>query len=386
MIEKHYLEAHPVTSGAHHFFGYYDKFPWDGSGRYLLALEQTFLHRQPEGDEAAVLGVIDTQDNNAWCEFDKTYSWCWQQACMLQWLPSEPENHVVYNQRQDEQFVSVIRDMRDGSQRILPRPIYALSREGKWAISLNFARLHQTRPGYGYAGLPDPYQDELTPAGDGVYWMDMETGEHRLIISLEQASQIDPKDTMRGAKHWFNHAQVNTDSTRFAVLHRWQGPDEKRWHTRFLTANPDGSDPYPLADDDYFSHYDWYSPTQVVGWAHHRQKGTHYFLYTDQSDQLEIIGEDVFSVDGHCSFSPDRQWMLTDTYPDSEQMRTLILYNVQSGKRIDIGRFYAPPELQGPVRCDLHPRWSRDGKKVCFDSAHEGTRQVYVINVSDIVG
>jgi hypothetical protein len=67
-------------------------------------------------------------------------------------------------------------------------------------------------------------------------------------------------------------------------------------------------------------------------------------------------------------------------------MRTLILFHLASGRRIDIGRFYAPPELQGPVRCDLHPRWSRDGKMICFDSAHEGTRQVYVINATEIVG
>jgi Tol biopolymer transport system component len=170
------------------------------------------------------------------------------------------------------------------------------------------------------------------------------------------------------------------------VLHRWQRPGDNRWYTRCLTANPDGSAVYPLADEGYFSHYHWYSPTQVIAWSRHAEQGTHYFLYTDQTDQLEIIGEAVFSVDGHCSFSPNREWLITDTYPDEAQMRTLILFHLASGRRIDIGRFYAPPELQGPVRCDLHPRWSRDGKMICFDSAHEGTRQVYVINATEIVG
>ena len=32
-----------VTRGPrHHFFGYYDKCPWDASGRYMLAVETTF--------------------------------------------------------------------------------------------------------------------------------------------------------------------------------------------------------------------------------------------------------------------------------------------------------------------------------------------------------
>jgi hypothetical protein len=111
----------------------------------------------------------------------------------------------------------------------------------------------------------------------------------------------------------------------------------------------------------------------------------HYLLYTDQTDKVDILGNDVFSVDGHCSYSPDRKWMMTDTYPDKEDNRTLMLFHLASETRIDIGKFFAPPELQGPIRCDLHPRWSRDGKKVCIDSAHEGHRQVYVIDVSEVI-
>ena len=53
---------------------------------------------------------------------------------------------------------------------------------------------------------------------------------------------------------------------------------------------------------------------------------------------------------------------------------------------MDIGRFFAPRELDGEIRCDLHPRWSRDGTQVCLDSVHEGTRQMYVVEVRDIVG
>ena len=82
----------------------------------------------------------------------------------------------------------------------------------------------------------------------------------------------------------------------------------------------------------------------------------------------------------------DERWILTDQYPDETRHRALILYHPATNRRIDIGRFYAPPELDGPTRCDLHPRWSRDGRSVCIDSVHEGTRGMYVADVSDIVG
>jgi Tol biopolymer transport system component len=91
--------------------------------------------------------------------------------------------------------------------------------------------------------------------------------------------------------------------------------------------------------------------------------------------------------DGHCSYSPDaeRRWILNDTYPDAEQKRGVYLYDTQSGRRTDLGRFYSPPELKDDYRVDLHPRWSRDGGAVCFDSAHKGSRQLYVMDVTAVV-
>src|SRR5688572_19505976 len=45
-------KATAVTAGPkHHFFGYYDKCPWDKTGRYLLANEVDFCDRQPRPGE-----------------------------------------------------------------------------------------------------------------------------------------------------------------------------------------------------------------------------------------------------------------------------------------------------------------------------------------------
>ena len=80
------------------------------------------------------------------------------------------------------------------------------------------------------------------------------------------------------------------------------------------------------------------------------------------------------------------RWLLSDTYPDaSTNERILFIYDTQQNIRHDIGSFYADPNLKKENRCDLHPRWSRDGKSVCIDSVHEKERQMYVIDVSQIV-
>jgi len=382
---SHFPKAYAVTNPpSHHFFGYYDKFPWDSSGRYMLGLETTFIDRPPTPDDCAVIGLIDTTNDNHWEPIAETHAWNWQQGTMLQWLATEPDRKIIHNSRDGDRFVSVIRDIHTGESKTLPFPIYAVSRDGKSAVSLNFARVHQTRPGYGYVGLPDPFEDELCPEKDGIYWVDLTTGEYRLIISLAQIVSIRHDESMDDAKHWFNHLLFNHDDTRFIFLHRWTRAGGGRF-TRMFTANPDGSDIHCVSDHQMVSHFDWRNSKQILAWARRHHTGDRYFLFTDQTDEMEIVGEGILTSDGHCSYSPDGRWILTDTYPGKEKKRTLLLYRPEDKYRVGIGGFYSPPEITGEIRCDLHPRWSRDGNKVCFDSVHEGHRQMYVVDVSDIV-
>ena len=102
---------------------------------------------------------------------------------------------------------------------------------------------------------------------------------------------------------------------------------------------------------------------------------------------MQVVGAGVLVENGHMSFSPvDTRWLLSDTYPDDRtHERFLFLYDMHTGERHDLGSFYASPDLSKENRCDLHPRWSRDGRQVCIDSVHEHQRQMYVLDVSGIV-
>jgi len=384
-VERHYLGAVPVTSGPrYHWFGYYDKFPWDATGRYVLALEVDFMDRPPVPDDIATVGMIDLHDGSRFVPLAETRAFNWQQGTHLQWLATAPDRRIVYNTLAGDHYAAVIRDVFGGETRELPLPIYAVSRDGTRAVTLNFPRVHSTRPGYGYNHLPDLAGPDV-PADDGIWVMDLETGEHRLIVTIEQVREMTPQGSMAGARHWFNHLQWSTDDSRFVFLHRWRhgkGP----WQTRMCTAAPDGSDVFILNDHEMTSHFDWYSGEVILAWARRHGRGDHYHLFWDRSDRVEPVGVDVFPTDGHCSYSPDRKWILTDTYPDAEHCRTLVLYRPEDDRRVDVGRFYSVPVSSDEFRCDLHPRWSRDGRQVCFDSTHEGERQMYVMDVAEVVG
>jgi len=255
------------------------------------------------------------------------------------------------------------------------------------------SRLNDMRPGYGYPGLADANVGEAAPENDGVWVIDLDTGESRLVLTYAQVAAAAPTPNMEGRKHWLNHLEFNPSATRFSIIHRWSeaAKDGKRaahWGNQFFSVNVDGTELHYFDLDNLISHYDWRDDETILGWAKHADTEKRYFLLTDRTQDYEIVGEGVLDCDGHCSYSPDRRWVLTDTYPQTDDLiRTLILYHPATGKRIDIGKFHEPPDLweARTRRCDLHPRWRRDGKAVCVDCVIDDVRTLAVLDVADVV-
>ncbi len=365
-----------------HWFGYYDKTPWSNDGDKVLTMRTTFRNRQPTPNDAIDLGVLIPSESFRFERFASTTAWCWQQGTMLQWIPKR-EDTVVYNDRRNNQFVSVVRDLQRRHETTLDRALYALDPEGRYAVGLNFSRLASHRPGYGYEGVPDPYATNPSPAEDGLWKIDLDSGKSTLLLSLAAVVSLEPDPAMANHMHWLNHAQINTSGTRIACLHRWQ-PEHGPRQTRLLTVGHDGSSPRIVWSARHVSHYDWRNEDEILVWGGQASAPNSFWRISDAGRTARPFAPNLLREDGHCSFSPDRRWLVTDTYPNQARLRILKLVRVADEACIDIGAFYAPPELDGPTRVDLHPRWNREGTQLCIDSAHEGTRQMYVADVEPV--
>lgn len=383
-----FVPMRAITEGPKaHWFGYYDKHQFDLSDRYVLGMETDFEGRTPNPDDTIRLGVIDIEDGDNWREIAETKAWSWQQGCMLQWLPGS-DSEVIYNDRDGDQFISVVLNVFSGEKRVLPRAIYAVSPDGTKGVGLNFARVDFTRPGYGYKGGVDKYAGDFAPDEEGIYAIDLKTGEYQEIVTLGQVKRI-PMESEPLGKHWFNHLLFNTDGSRFIFLHRakWEADGGRGWCTRMFTANPDGTDLHVVNDHNMVSHFIWHDPNHIMAWAREPDEGSHFWYYTDESDEKKIIGEGVLTRDGHNTYSPDGAWVLVDEYPDKDRMQALKLYRPSDGTLVRLGRFYLTRDASGEFRCDLHPRWSRSGDYITIDSMHDGDqRQIYLFDVSDVTG
>lgn len=377
-----------ITRGPRfHWFGYYDKWQFDPSGRYVLGMEVDFEHRSPQPGDIIRLGMVDLLDNDRWTEFGQTRAWNWQQGAMLQWVPGS-QDEVIWNDRRDGQFVSVLHNVRTGRERILPAPVYTLSPDGREAVYPDFRRLNDCRPGYGYAGLPDPFAAQPAPEQAGIWRMDLRTGKTELLISFAAAAAIPyPGGYSNGAKHWFNHLLYNTNGSRLIFLHRWRGDKEGQgFSTRMFTASREGKDLYILDPHGRTSHFIWRDPEHVLAWAWHPSLGKdRFYLFRDRTDRVEPVGAEVMTVNGHCTYLPGGKYILNDTYPDRGRRQNVFLYEIATGKRVPLASFDTPAEYTGEWRCDTHPRYSRDGRWVCVDSAHQGGRQMYLLDLRSII-
>ncbi len=296
----------------HHWFAYHDKLQFDPTGRYVLGMEVDFEHRSPTAEDVITVGMINLEDGNRWIELGRSSAWCWQQGCMLQWIPCS-DNLVIWNDREDGQFVSRILDTTTGSKRTVPFSIYTIAPDGKTAFSTDFARNNDTRPGYGYPGIPDPNHDTLAPDDSGLWCVDLETGAHELILTLAEIAALHfPHADNSRAKHWFNHLLVGPDGARLEFLHRWSGNGKRV--TRMLTCAPDGSD-LRIADDcGLTSHFIWLDNHHILAWSKAHSERGDFCRFDERSGDFQPIGSDLMTVDGHVNCLPNAEWIINDTY------------------------------------------------------------------------
>ena len=380
-----------ITRGPkHHWFGYYDKLQFDPTSRYVLGMEVGFEHRSPTGEDVIKVGMVDLEDNDRWIELGTSNAWCWQQGCMLQWLPGS-KTKVIWNDRQQDRFVCHILDVRTRRRRrTIPHAIYSVGPDGKSAVAADFRRINDVRPGYGYAGLADPRADDLAPKDSGIFHIDLETGKSKLIISLADIARLGPIPNEKlGIKHYFNHLLFSPDGSRFIALHRWRYPNGSRL-TRLITARPDGSDIRVVIPNGYASHFIWRDPRHILSQSKNWLGTSTWsnFLFEDQQGgKVEEVGKGVLDGSGHLSYLPAGEWILNDTYPQGkERLQTPHLYHIKTNRRFDLGHFHLPKIYTGEWRVDTHPRLSPDSRYVCIDAPHgDSGRQLHLIDIRDIL-
>lgn len=406
-----------------HWFGYYNYSPMSADGTKLLSQEVDFDGRDILPEDTADVGWYDLKDCS-WHKVATTRAINWQQGSMLQWLGPDFNTRIVFNDVDGEHFCSRIYNIETGEMKTISFPVYGVSPDGKFSITLQFERCAWCRA-YHYESIRNPKWNVNVPEEDGIFRVNLETGEIMRIITIREVmAKLRPGESDGTESHWLEHIMLNPSGTRFAFYHRYGSPSG--FNTIGYSAAVDGSDicRMPSENNAAFSHLGWMSDDEFVVYSYRKSLvGREYLaarnekkialkstiisilrplvrLIIPAKTRANIIvarryvfakdrGQILFNTgrsklneygDGHPSFTHDGRFMLTDSYADADGYRNLLLYCVKSDRTLILGRFYSPFNSCG-YRADLHPRFSRDEKSVIIDSAHSGQHQLYVFDI-----
>lgn len=366
------------VKGQQTFCGYYDLSPFSYSEKQIL-VHVAQKNANPASDDITLgLYDLDTRDFTPIC---KTRSWCWQLGARLGWLDRKKQLVIANTQRTNNSGATIWEYRNQAFHKVqeISIPLFDWSAQAGLGSSLNFTRLGHQRPGYGFENVGVSNSHFKAPTDDGVLVVDLNNDTHELVLSLAEAAKITCKPN--DAFSYINHQSWNPSGTRLLFFLVNQSEGVRRSHA--MVIDPSGENLW-LLDQSQFrnvSHYRWVSDSEFILTTTTKHHGFSYFLIKDKGKISDHLRLPAPLIDGHPSLMPDDpKTILTDSYPDRLNVQSLFTFDRCTGSQRTIARFYSPPSFVADRKCDLHPRVSPSGKKICVDTCYTGQRNVSVLS------
>ena len=365
---KYILEA----DGYHVYRGYYDLNYLD-NGRFLC--HRLLVGATDNRNTKCEIGYNDLETT----EFHKvadTNAWCWQQGSRLRWHPTE-KDCVIFNSVEGDHYCAKIYDISGNQISTIDRALYDITPDFKFGISLNYSRLQRMRPGYGYNFFEDETKDVYAPEDDGLFLVDLQKNESRLIYTLKElAVKVDPEGK---CIHYLNHVSIAPDGEHFIFFHIYVNPNVKGWKTILYISDIQGKELRALEKTDKVSHYCWMDNESLVVTCVKTTGETYYCTYRITDGEKKVVNIDGLNTDGHPGRIYGTDVCIADTYPLGKSRQKLMCFKLNDKKATTLVSIYHDYRLRGEKRCDLHPSITESGKLVSVDTTYQKKRRSIVI-------
>ena len=188
------------------FFGYYDKSPENESGNKIIYHRTNLNTKNKPSPNHSIEIVLKCLESDTISLIDKTYSYNWQQGSKMMWLSNDKFIYNVYSKALNK-YQSKIYNIKKKEFKIIDWPIYDCYND-EYALCLNFNKLRDLRPDYGYRNLNE-YPDYNDYSNDGIYKVSLKNNSCSLLISIQELIDDVNKDPRRG----YGHENVLTQIT-----------------------------------------------------------------------------------------------------------------------------------------------------------------------------
>ncbi len=358
------------------FFGYYDKSPVNTSEEYIIYHSTGYATLKKPSEKEAVFIILAYFKTNKVINKYKTTAYNWQQGSKPMWISN---NRFIFNDFDEvgQKYISKIVNAENGKiEKTIPCPTYDYA-AGK-ILSLNFTRLNELRPDYGYRNIAKC--NEFDYQKEGIFIADIETGDKKLLYSINDLMQIKPAENMQNAEHYVNHIMVSPNEDKVIFLHRYF-KDGRRFD-RLFVSNLKTNKIKLLSDHEMVSHCFWLNNNEVIAYMRRFDTGDKFYKVNVNTGEIKPVAKlENVGEDGHPHIVNGK--MIYDTYPDKSRMKSLYIYDFNKETKEFIADFFESMKFYGETRCDLHPRLSPTGRYAFVDSVHTGKRQLYAIELKN---
>ena len=379
---------------------FYDVCPFSPSQRYLAVTHFPFQHRQPRVGETADVCIIDLENQTIETVYS-TKGWGFQLGANLNW--GQTDRHLYTNDIIDGQAVCVRLDLQSGRTKAFSGPMYHLAPDESSVVGFPLDLINATQQGY---GVPVdwnniPQLKEKVAADQGIWKTDLKTNRKILLKSIADLyAHAQDKDMIGDATFYMFHTKFNAQATRISQVFRgWvMEGGRKRYKPMLFTFDPNGDNVQLAVRHKLWApgghHPNWHPDgDHIIMNCKPDGKNMRFCRFRYDGNAFHVISE-KHPGGGHPSVTPNGKYLVTDAYvgedivPDNKEVPIRLLDTISDevavichmytlGRKDDIGH--------GTLRLDPHPAWSRDYKKVCFNGAPQGKRQVFIADLAEVV-
>ncbi len=390
----------------HRFF---DTSPISPSGRYLAVFRMPQEERTPRPGERGEILVIDLATGEEH-RVATTAGWESQMGANLNWGAND--DILIFNDvdTRDWSIHGVKLHWQSARAEFFDQGVYHVSPDGRYAVCADLTAVRRTQTGYGVM-IPDERVPEYHGISEknGIWITDLDTLQTSMLISAaETVERAVPKaewDDYAHRENYFFHTKWSPKGTHLMFSLRGYAAENAKPFSNMspamrydvFTMRPDKSELY-----DTLPQAVWRNLGHHTNWC---PDGEHLslnlaidggavvkfcFVDRDGGNLHKLCDEPIGS--GHPTLHPSGKFLVTDAYEfetlcrpdgctplrliDIHTLRTTVLAWLpvaipQARLRSDVG-----------LRVDPHPAWDRTWRYLVFNAYAQGTRRVYLADMS----
>ena len=341
------------------FFGYHDTSPESYDGKLVLL----HLYDKAINTQIKVVVVEKESGNIIFNEPSKAFNF--QLGSRAMWISND---EFIYNDLNEENILCTRHhNLITNETKTYILPFYNVTHSRK-LLSINFERLQATGSEYGYRGH--------CPEGIWIKSLDLTNFELNTLITKDELSQFPEVEiTQRSV---INHILPHPEKDQFIFILRTHTKSNirKDWlffydiNQKMLRKIQTGS---------LVSHYTWISDKNILAYTSDLSEKEGFYEIDLTSELITpVLALTTLPGDGHPQYYKGK--VVIDSYPNFRGISQVwVLDFKNSGQLQKIASFRHKSIYSEEKRCDLHPRWSREGDCVYIDSAAKGKRTLLAI-------